>query len=1048
MLDVNLLHEIVLRAQARDDALKRPNKALFDAYEAVFSEHGLDTSHDRACLRVLLQMGGPGVQGSSLYEKFESLLVRFGISLLFADDEVSVLADANDASEMQGEAAEEHVVADMQRPIFTPARRNSFTSMYDATHELSRNFKRRSLSQSSFSKVRATEPRILSLSGGGSTINGQPPDLQAPCTELNVQHDRDWSARFGTRVDKVPGPARESRPHSANGVDESHTEDSVSSIASRPDPQDLLSETSLPRTPHDALSETRLLQDAVRFDDLRLRLMTLRRWMIKTRERRHQHQTLVLDATNKDRLTLQRQAFDRWRVAHLRIQQKLQIDHFYSHLSRRAGRAYDRYLLAKAFSHWYEIAIEGIVKTNVARQRYLYTKYFNAWHELTVSDELKAERQSFQAPFRLLRRKAAQYYNDQINSLAVYHNNLTRYVFWRWLREFCDRIAPRVRDRQLKKRTLTHWSRKFQWRVAEEKRVEARHQESKTRAVFHAWATKTRIDVAGYGQADAFKSDRLLNFSLQWWRMEAMLSPREGQVSRMRDWRVARSCFSVWLSRFQLTSKADTVSRLRMKQDAFSGWNEQLRIMMLQSRIAERIVAVPLYKWVVAQRQILTIRVHDQTLKREALHKWRHAFRALTSRLSTQEAQVTNGHQVRFLTSTIQRWRLQVGLCWARSQRALDFYAPKAQQDILNVWQNRLQDVQKFERWSSKAELYFMTKKYLKQWQASTAKAKKKRLKESCAETKRNLKMRLARRTLTIWHARVDQVRIMRIRAAEAYHGREGYRVRAVLDHWHDGADYRRRSLSDASTRYENRITHDSLQSLADAALHIRNMHTQADQLYEDHRAKICSIQLRKLSMKAFGVQLRHRDADAMRERHWTKHLKFIFQHWAAKSREVTLQARLGDPSPSVEQETDTGYGTASNDDPPAPASVGFGATQRAEEWTAFDADFLDSGEWIPPPDEVPQATSTPMPTPGYLNTPFKRAARARVLAHLSTTPATPLTTPFAARLSAGVASSSSPSQPRITTARRGGFSRSALGSSMSTVEYKPSEALRDGKVS
>ena len=82
-------------------------------------------------------------------------------------------------------------------------------------------------------------------------------------------------------------------------------------------------------------------------------------------------------------------------------------------------------------------------------------------------------------------------------------------------------------------------------------------------------------------------------------------------------------------------------------------------------------------------------------------------------------------------------------------------------------------------------------------------------------------------------------------------------------------------------------------------------------------------------------------------------------------------------PSPSTEQETtDAGYGTASQEGPPSVVDKGHGATQRAEDWTAFDADLLDSDDWTRHGDDHPQANSTSMPTPGYLNTPSKRAAR------------------------------------------------------------------------
>jgi protein SFI1 len=101
-------------------------------------------------------------------------------------------------------------------------------------------------------------------------------------------------------------------------------------------------------------------------------------------------------------------------------------------------------------------------------------------------------------------------------------------------------------------------------------------------------------------------------------------------------------------------------------------------------------------------------------------------------------------------------------------------------------------------------------------------------------------------------------------------------------------------------------------------------------------------------------------------------------------------------------------------------------------DWAACEADLLDHDDWLPPLDshEPAQVTSTAIATPGYLNTPSKRAARAKALAKMSIMPVTPFTTPFAARLKAGAASS-----PLLlaggafpTARKENGMARSGLG--------------------
>lgn len=190
--------------------------------------------------------------------------------------------------------------------------------------------------------------------------------------------------------------------------------------------------------------------------------------------------------------------------------------------------------------------------------------------------------------------------------------------------------------------------------------------------------------------------------------------------------------------------------------------------------------------------------------------------------------------------------------------------------------------------------------------------------------------------------------------------------------------------------------------------------------------------------MRAFEMRRREQDADAMHNRHWSKHVRNMVRHWASNTQDLVyrdLVSNAPTEKPQEREPTDAGYGTASNEDHPQSTNENdLGATSRAEGWTAFDTDLLEGSEWIPSLADGPLATSTPMPAPGYLNTPSKRAARAKALANLSTTPSTPLRTPFNARLRAAIGSS--PSQVRATTARRGGLGfKSALGLNVTNSE-------------
>jgi protein SFI1 len=1025
-----------LRAQDQDEFKTRPKKAVFDAYDAIFAEHGLHTNHDRACLRLLFQLVGPDADPrASLYEKFEQLLSRAGITLDRGDEEVSVVpSEGPMLHEAQGTG--EYGGAAWQASPKRPQRRNSFTSMYDVTAEIERLSKRRSLSRASSSHVqvekspfhgrRASARPALGASHrrsyasqdyfsqhnelvGRHRLNRNEEQLQSPLNKYDGQH---------LAQDQYLGyNETEEFESSMNGFDQ--------------DPGG--NGHALPIIP---VSQTQLVRDSGAFDQGRIRILSkkyLRKWFLQTHEQINKFLDLEAEAAQRDRLTLQHQAFDSWLAAHQRIRQEERVKQHFNALNRRAAAKYDGYLKAKAFRHWHQTMLETKANTEFARQRYLYVKYFNAWHQLTVTNELKAERQSLKAPFQLLRTRAAQYYQDEVDALELYYSNLSKMIFWRWAFAYADRKAPRIRDTVLAERTLLAWRATLRERDEQEREAAALFERNVVRRILRLWSTQTRIDIAGDHQANAFRMQSLTKRALVQWKLATQLAPLESRVARMRDWRVARSGFSVWLLKTRMVFRADWVNTLRTKQNAFTAWNERLRQDAVQARIDNRILAQAMYKWVIAQRAILMTRIRQEREKSATFTKLLAGFRKHRCLLQSQEAQVKNQRFARLAKSTLECWKLQMNLTTARSQMAIEFHTPKIQQDTLAAWCDRHEHVQKLEKWAKDAIFYFIMMKTLKRWRDVASDAKKRRTNDVYKKVRKQVKMNLARKALVKWRNRVDEIKSLDERCERSRRSKDTDLLRGLMVHWQSRHVQRQHAMADAFARFDGRLLTHSLHAWIDASRQAINLQIRADQFYHIHLSELCSAKVRRLSMKAFGMKRRQQDADAMRERHWSKHVRNILKHWATQSKDVTYQALVRGSS----EPTDAGYGTASQDDPPGigTGTMGPGATQRAEDWTAFDADLLDNDDWLPSSDahEPAQANSTPMPTPGYLNTPSKRAARAKALAKMSTTPATPLTMPFAARLRAGMATSPVPGGA-LSTAGKDGVGRSGLGVTVQTA--------------
>lgn len=1035
--DVELLHQIVLRAQQRHDVQKRPKRALFEAYEQIFAQHGLDTRQDRACLRIILQLGEPQIPGDLLYDKFEYVLRQIGVNLAFGDEESSTheYYQATAGLDQDGNTVEKshHLQASHKRP----RRRVSFTSMHDITAEHIRQSRPERLSRASESWLQGDRTHFPALEqeNAASNIHKEAkPNRRRRISNAGSKrhgvmsvHSEDFHASNNQPLN-IGRPVSESERHMDNLI---RRENVIAESRSDLSPQNLFYQP----------SSTDLDRDAAAFEDMRFRNLQrylFNHWLRKIRKHSEHIQALELQAESKDFLTLKRQAFDFWRNAYYQKRQEVREERFFAHLHNRAGQAYDLFLLTKSFTHWIQITAVAVAKTNTARQRFLFTKYFNAWYALTVTNELKAERQGLKAPLNLLKKRAAQYYRDQINALEVYHGNLTKYVFWRWFRQWCDRAAPRYREQQLQRRMLSRWLQKSKENRSHQVEADSRLLQRSIWKVFRLWATKARIDVAGYHQADAFRNSHSLRPLFTQWQAEAKLKPIAERALRIKDWRIASSKFGIWQLRTRMGFRADAVNRMRTLQNVYSAWNERLRSQALAARMNERMVAEALYKWVIAQRFVLMTRISAQHQKRDALHSFLGGVRARREQLSLHEEQLVDATRQHLLASTLTYWSNRTILIQTRSQIALDFYNPKLKQDTMEAIRLKIKAKQKLEIWAKDARFYFLMTRYIGKWRAVATERKKIRERAAHARMRRKCKMNLARALLHEWSDRRLELIKVCAKGDEVYTQKIKALQQILFRDWQRAASHRRKEVNQTSARYDDRLLEHSLGMLIDTSRHLYSLQSRAEQFHHLKMSEICSIHLRRFSMRAFEIRRREQDADAMRERHWSKHVRNILRHWAGRTQEKVhrdLIANVPNDKPTEREPTDAGYATASNEDQPQSSNGNeLGATRRAEEWTVFDTELLEGTEWIPSIDEEPAATSTPMPAPGYLNTPSKRAARAKALANLSTTPGTPLRTPFAARIRAGAGQGvgSSPSQVKATTARRGGLGfRSALGSNV-----------------
>ncbi|PGH03734.1 hypothetical protein GX51_03878 [Blastomyces parvus] len=1041
--DVNILLQIISRAEQQPDVHRHRFRAIFAAYDSVLSENGIVAETDRTYLRFLFQLGGKSVPGDTLSEKFETLLLRMGIKLEFDDEprEEGRIEEITTADPETNNTQAEEKHAEQWHPNRYPAprgrrtRRASFNSMYDAANETTQRSIYRPSSRSSVSRL---ELGTKILSPSPSITQDHLRNTPAPANLETGSRMTDNRAIVNTTRRQSQARATITQPgqshwnvnaqHSNVGVNENkvtnHIKPNRLSLDSSDGPEppeydDIIPGIEVPPELIYQPSLSHLLRDASTFNMYRQRGAVRRifaEWSERAKRKQQNFVNMQRIASKHDASTLQRQAFDIWRTVLRQKRQEAQTVRFFKHLEKRAARARDLYLMTKAFTHWAQVASDEVEKTSVARRHILCIKYFSAWREITAVNEMKAQRLALMKPFKAWKTKVQQFRKYDAKAITIYHENLARSTYWKWFWAFCNRRAPQWRDYRLKHKSLLSWLRALRTQRERDQEIDMEHKQTWLQAIFQKWSQKTRAIVSAQQRADSQWKVELAGQCFSEWRIRTHLEPVAIKVSASVDSRILRSSIKTWALQARMSRHAREVDRRRVMRNAWTTWNDNLRCLALSSRIDERIVLQALYKWVLMARFRLMSRIHEQRVKREMLGRLTFNSRGIYTRLLRQEEDFRAHRSRELLRSKMYDWREKLATQRRRDHVALVFYAPRLEQETLDVWRRRMRHVSELECWAEDARFYLLMTACLKQWRTATANSSKKRRQDAYAAVRRKIKMNVAATALSALRSKAVANSNLERQADDVNRNRLFKLGIDMFDKWRAATAGRRANVRDSEIYYSRQLAYSYLTRMVGLFTRIRAQDEKAIQFQEIHVSALGATQLRKLSLRIFQIKASLETADALHERNLRKHLRNMFRHWYAK-----VKPLLGERNGELPRYRTLGAGGSDYDY----TNVTPTPHRTSEAWPLVDS-TLNLSELSP----LPTFTArTPLPTPGYLNSPSKRAARARALAQVSTTPATPIRTPFAARLRA---QQQARTEPRQFSHKRGSSSvhtrRSSLG--------------------
>ena len=991
-IDVGFLYEIVLRAEQKPESEKHPFPALFTAHDEVVKEHGVHAVESDKVETFLFKMGEGPFRGQLLLDRFSNVLEEMGIVLAIDGHESDSKFDTTSGDNSNDGSGEFTVPVDNwesrnseRRDVFLrdegiarhPRRRRaSFDSTYDIGRDgTQQNSPNRPSSRSSMSRLEVGKTDF--------------PGSERKSQKAAITNFPDWTqlAQLLEARDRLR--LKQERRESAdkplpNGfLSESELQRNKvyqESLALQGRPLDFSpssdeSESSMEDGGGININENQgAMVDPV-LDLLRIesgyhvdrRLVVARhilaRWREKVMQRKDSEGKAIRHYTN----TLLKRIYDIWNRTYERL--------YYDSMKFNYGR--DMALKAHAFTHWANVAFEEGARTYAARRHILSVRCFSAWKTLTVSNEFIVQQFSQRRAFILWRGKNGQIKAGEAKAVNIRNQNLQRAKFWEWVYTFCDRHATERYRLYLKRRSLLLWLRGFRQNSERTQEIDNNNRRKIVGSVLRNWSAI----VSDEQEADTACRRRLLTKAFEEWGIQASLAHSTKCVSRMVDERVLCTAYAQWAQRARILGEVTEMGRLNILRDAWTAWNDLLRCKALSARIKERIQFETVHSWVLAARFQLMQRIKDFRVIRKVFSNFVTNIRSTYDRLQDQKDIFEERRNEVLLRSKLVCWRNEITAQHQRECDASRFYALRLKQETLAVWLAECQNVVKLEARARDARFYFLATRTLKAIQERRIKTAKSRLQGAYAMVRRSIKCKAVSKAFINWKEESQHVMDMDQQAFQFYRKNSLKIVSGLFSHWQNETVTRVQLVREADDHYSRRVTYDQLVRWAERFGQFRDMQEHSNQLYYVHVLGQAGAQLRKLSLRIFQINSSVETADSFRARNLKKNTRIMIRRWTEETK-MAIAAR-GSPGPALSPSTD------------------------------FDMHMIDeTSQPIIPPYQVesPFRFSDLLPispssrvhssvTPNRITSPSKLATRARELAQTSTTPSTPLYTPFAGRV-------------------------------------------------
>jgi protein SFI1 len=600
----------------------------------------------------------------------------------------------------------------------------------------------------------------------------------------------------------------------------------------------------------------------------------LYKWLDRTRAERAKHEEWEAQAIAFDRRILLSSSLFCWQ------RNKVETERFFARLTRRTIKARHLFLLTKAFTHWARIAGEEAQRTSTARRHILRTRYFNAWRDITTINELKVHRFVLARFLSKWRSRTSAVTEQSDLAVGLYQHNLVYRVYWQWFWKFLDNRAPNWHDTRLEKRTIKKWAALADTQRVREAWVVDQVNEKRLWNAFIKLKEKSAAVHSLKVQADHFRRASLLTSAFCAIRKSAQLAPLEKEFIATSKAALARRTLESWHHAAQLSRQSREIDRLRIVRNAFTAWNDRLRIKAIQDNIDVRVQVDCLYKWTIAARVSRFQRLHDYRLMATFFVNWRKRARTHEKSLDRAERRFASFKRKQTLRSALGAI---VGATVQRredEQRAISIDESKLAHRTFGRLLDKHAHLQQLDDWAERANYYVTTKNALYRWREATQYARRTRRREAYAQIRRTVKLNLVQRTFATWKDKLARFKAAQEQADRLAHDRLLMTAGAHFIRWHDGTAHYRDLESQAVEMYSSRLAASTLEMWTAKLRKMQAINAQAIALREESTHIVASTCLRKLSWRVFNEKRKQDNADAFRQRTFEKHVRRMIRYW------------------------------------------------------------------------------------------------------------------------------------------------------------------------